>query len=65
MSAVRDNHTRHTTGHTQPEPDDANNTDYSGTPTVIIRPQDVRLPDVLKHIEAGKIVLIMPDNGCD
>jgi hypothetical protein len=27
---------------------------------VIVAPQDVRLPDVLKHIEAGRIVLVVP-----
>jgi hypothetical protein len=28
--------------------------------TVIILAQDFRLPDVLRHIEAGKIVLVVP-----
>lgn len=35
-------------------------TDDSATSTVIVQPRDFRLPDVLKHIEAGEIVLIMP-----
>lgn len=35
-------------------------------PTVIVQPRDFRLPDVLTHIEAGKIVLVMPQhNGPD
>jgi hypothetical protein len=28
--------------------------------TVIIRPQDFRLSEVLRHIEAGRIVLVIP-----
>jgi len=28
--------------------------------TVIIEPKDFRLPDVLRHIEAGRIVRIIP-----
>jgi hypothetical protein len=34
--------------------------DDSGELAVIILAQDFRLPDVLAHIEAGKIVLVMP-----
>jgi hypothetical protein len=34
--------------------------------TVIVQPRDFRLPDVLRHIEAGEIVLVMPQhNGPD
>jgi hypothetical protein len=34
--------------------------------TVIVQPRDFRLPDVLRHIEAGKVVLVMPQhNGAD
>jgi hypothetical protein len=34
--------------------------------TVIVEPHDFRLPDVLRHIEAGEIVLVMPQhNGGD
>ena len=33
--------------------------------TVIVPPQDFRLPDVLRHIEAGKIVLVMPPHNDD
>ena len=40
--------------------------DDSPTLTVIVQPQDFRLPTVLKHIEAGKIVLVIPQhNGPD
>jgi hypothetical protein len=40
--------------------------DDSGKLTVIVQPQDFRLPDVLRHIEAGKIVLVIPQhNGPD
>jgi hypothetical protein len=28
--------------------------------TVIIQPQEFRLPEVLRHIEAGRIVLVIP-----
>jgi hypothetical protein len=34
--------------------------DDSPTLTVIVQPRDFRLPNVLKHIEAGKIVLVIP-----
>jgi hypothetical protein len=34
--------------------------------TVIVQPRDFRLPDVLRHIEAGKIVLVIPQHhGAD
>jgi hypothetical protein len=33
--------------------------DDSGTLTVIILAQDFRLPDVLRHIEAGRAVLVV------
>jgi hypothetical protein len=32
--------------------------DYSAESIVIIQPEDFRLPEVLRHIEAGKIVLV-------
>jgi hypothetical protein len=28
--------------------------------TAIVPPSDFRLPNVLRHIEAGKVVLVMP-----
>jgi hypothetical protein len=31
-----------------------------GKPTVILQAQDFRLPEVLRHIEAGKTVLVIP-----
>jgi hypothetical protein len=34
--------------------------DDSGKLTVIVLARDFRLPDVLRHIEAGKIVLVIP-----
>jgi hypothetical protein len=40
---------------TAPRPNDS--------PTVIVPPDDFRLPAVLKHIEAGKIVLVMPPHN--
>ena len=40
--------------------------DDSQALTVIVQPRDFRLPDVLRHIEAGKVVLVMPHhNGSD
>lgn len=33
--------------------------DDSGKPTVILHAQDVRLTEVLRHIKAGRIVLII------
>jgi len=33
------------------------------TLTVIVPPHDFRLPDVLRHIEAGKVVLVMPQHN--
>jgi len=40
--------------------------DESGRLTMIVQPGDLRLSDVLRHIEAGKIVLILPPrNGPD
>jgi hypothetical protein len=33
--------------------------DDSGKPTVIIPARDFRLPEVLRHIEAGRIVLVI------
>ena len=30
-------------------------------PTVIILAQDFRLPEVLRHIEAGRIVRVIPE----
>jgi hypothetical protein len=32
----------------------------SGQPAVIVEAREFRLPAVLAHIEAGKIVLVMP-----
>lgn len=52
----------------RPEPERANvdKADGSGTLTVIVQPQGFRLPNVLRHIEAGKIVLVIPQhNGPD
>ncbi len=34
--------------------------DDSGKLTVIILAREFRLPEVLRHIEAGKIVLVIP-----
>jgi hypothetical protein len=34
--------------------------DFLERPAVIIQAQDFRLPEVLRHIEAGKIVLVVP-----
>ncbi len=34
--------------------------DDSEKPTVIIQAQDFRLPEVLRHIEAGRIVRVIP-----
>ncbi|XVV15194.1 hypothetical protein ACQP2X_12875 [Actinoplanes sp. CA-131856] len=39
--------------------------DDTATPTVIVQPEDFRLPAVLKHIEAGKVVLVMPHHHGD
>jgi hypothetical protein len=49
----------------QPERDEVNayKADAAGKVTVIVQPQDFRLPDVLRHIEAGKIVLIIPQHN--
>ena len=38
----------------------ADKADKPEKPTVIILAQDFRLPDVLRHIEAGKVVLVVP-----
>jgi hypothetical protein len=35
------------------------------SPTVIVEPHDFRLPDVLRQIEAGKVVLVMPQHHGD
>jgi hypothetical protein len=44
----------------------AGTADAAPTLTVIVQPQDFRLPDVLRQIEAGKVVLLMPrDTGRD
>jgi hypothetical protein len=32
---------------------------------VIVEPHDFRLPDVLRRIEAGKVVLVMPHHPSD
>jgi hypothetical protein len=51
-----------------PEPEDVNadKADDSPALTVIMKPQDFRLPDVLRHIEAGRIVVLIPqDDGPD
>ncbi len=34
--------------------------DDPGKPVVILRPEEFSLPEVLRHIEAGKIVLVVP-----
>jgi nitrate reductase NapAB chaperone NapD len=34
--------------------------DDSGKLVVILMAQDFRLPEVLRHIEAGRIVLVIP-----
>lgn len=34
--------------------------DETGKLTVILSAQDFRLPEVLRHIEAGKTVLVIP-----
>lgn len=64
MSAPRLPRQRRTT---DDQPDIDTNTqqtaDNSGTLTVIVQPRDFRLPDVLRHIEAGKIVLIIPQDN--
>jgi hypothetical protein len=39
---------------------DAYKADDPGKLTVIILARDFRLPEVLRHIEAGKIVLVIP-----
>ena len=41
----------------------AGTADAAATVTVIVEPQDFRLPDVLRQIEAGKIVLLMPQRS--
>jgi hypothetical protein len=46
-----------TDARTPPAADDA--------PTVIVEPHNFRLPDVLQHIEAGKVVLVMPHHHSD
>ncbi|GAA1843892.1 hypothetical protein GCM10009687_06800 [Asanoa iriomotensis] len=38
-------------------------TDDSPTLTVIVQPRDFRLPNVLRHIEEGKIVLVIPEHN--
>ena len=54
-------HARGTSPMTAPPPTPPDHTaDDSGTLTVIVQPRDFRLPNVLRHIEAGKIVLVMP-----
>ena len=35
--------------------------DDSEKPTVIILARDFRLPEVLRHIEAGRIVRVIPE----
>jgi hypothetical protein len=37
--------------------------DDSGKLTVVLLAQDFRLPEVLRHIEAGRIVLVIPANS--
>ena len=36
--------------------------DDSPALTVIVQPRDFRLPNVLRHIEAGRIVLVIPQH---
>lgn len=49
----------------RPEPEgvNADTADDTPTVTVIVPPHDFRLPDVLRHIEAGKVVLVMPQHN--
>jgi hypothetical protein len=49
----------------RPEPEGVNACTADDPPalTVIVQPRDFRLPDVLRHIEAGKIVLVMPPHN--
>lgn len=48
-----------------PEPEQVNTgtADDSATLTVIVQPREFRLPNVLRHIEAGKIVLVIPQHN--
>ncbi|WP_432829360.1 hypothetical protein [Dactylosporangium sp. CA-092794] len=65
LSAARDNHPaqrRATNTLTEPEAVAADPADDTAPLTVIVHPQDFRLPDVLRQIEAGKIVLVMPQH---
>ena len=47
---------------TQPEQEEVNayKADSTEKETVIIQSQDFRLSEVLRHIEAGRIVLVIP-----
>jgi hypothetical protein len=55
--------TNNPTGRPEREGVNACKVDDSGPLTVIVQPQDFRLPDVLRHIEAGKIVLVVPQHN--
>ncbi|NRQ30659.1 hypothetical protein HII36_02225 [Nonomuraea sp. NN258] len=45
----------------KPEPEEVNayTTDDQGRVIVILRPEDCSLPDLLRHIEAGRIVRVV------
>ena len=47
----------------EPEGANAEAPDDSETLTVVIQPRDFRLPIVLSHIRAGKIVLVRPERN--
>jgi hypothetical protein len=46
-------------------PSDASTEPADDSETVVVSPDDFRLPDVLRHIEAGKVVLVMPHHPSD
>lgn len=49
-------------GRPESEGANADTADDSGTSIVIVQPQDFRLPKVLSHIEAGRIVVLIPQD---
>lgn len=51
--------TNNPNGEPEPEGSDANKASDSEKPTVILMAQDFKISEVLKHIEAGRIVLIV------
>jgi len=38
--------------------------DDSEKPTVILQAREFRLPEVLRHVEAGRVVLVIPAVQC-